>query len=236
MIAISFRLFALGLFLPNVCPLVVQAAPAERKQAPASAPGHIDEGVLKYVAEESRLNALSRHYADLNIKMSPQEAFSFANSNEVRDLANRISAGSVTRGTFMQKAPQMIEKRRKQVEKVLADKMHDAEALEAQPQRKAELFLQLLGDAVWQLHLPLPDDKARILLGKQQQKLFDEDARRRRGGKHPPPEHDEAWLTAYVKETESALTQVLKPEHMRELIRIWPILFPAAEFETPRSK
>ena len=202
-------------------------------------PGHIDADVLKFLTQESRLNELARHYADLGIQLPPDKAFSFGNSFEVRDLAMRLAFGAEKRPDFMKKASALIEKRRKQVEQGLGAKMHDAEVLEETPQNQAERLLQYLDDAITQMHLPPSEQKARIMLGERQQKLFDEDARRRGPalpGRRKPPEHDAAWLSDFVKETEAALASALKPEYQRELIRVWPVLFPKGEFEAPAEQ
>ena len=189
-----------------------------------SAAGAIDDEILKPVVEETRLNLLARRVTDLKTPLPPDKAFGFTNSNAVSQAADRVARGMQSRTKFLSDAPKLLEKRRKEVEQVFGDQLDEAKELVKKPHNQAELFVMLLTDAVRQMRLPADQSQPRTLLAKRLQALFDEDARRRKG--KGGPEEDRAWLDQYERETGKELLRALRPETQKELIRVWPVLFP----------
>ena len=186
--------------------------------------GKIDDEILKPVIEEARLNFLAGRIADLMIHLPPDKAFGFTNSNKVDEAAGRVARGMESRQKFLAEAPKLLAKRRKEVEQVIGEKLPEAQELVKQPHNQAEVFVLMLTHAVRQMHLPPGQDKPRMLLGKRLQALYDEDARRRSG--RDVPQRDEAWLKQYQADTQQDLFELLKPDEQKEVIRVWPILFP----------
>lgn len=185
----------------------------------AAAAGRADDEILKPVVEEARLNFLAGRASDLKIPLPPGQAFGFANSNRVDEAAGRVARGMETRDKFLGEAPKLLDKRRKEVEQVLSDKLPEARELVAKPHNQAEVFVLMLTHGIRQMHLPPADEaKPRAVLGKRLQRLYDEDAKRR-GGK-AGPEPDDAWLRQYHADVQKELFDALGPDHQQELTRV----------------
>jgi hypothetical protein len=186
-------------------------------------PSRFDEACLKYLVEETRLNFLANQYYNLDLHLPPDDRNAFLINVAVHDAARGIPLGFTPRDKFIADAPNLLDKRRKEIERVFGDKLKKAQGFVDEPQNQAQIFAQVLGDVIRPLNLPFDKEPWATLLNRVQE-MSREDFRVRNKG---AAKHDQAWLDAYDTETAKGVLAALKPEQQKEVIRVWPTAFPS---------
>jgi hypothetical protein len=195
-----------------LCAPWISAAPLQpgyQLNAERNSATPIDPAVLQHIAEETRLSfAAAGNAAD-----SP--AF-----HDVHALRARLGSGDVTRDQFLKSAPELINKRRRELQQSGKGNLASRQGAAATPDQQARLFLALLSDAVAEMHLPPSMNTASSFLSDKANGLHGESARRTRDGR------DGEWLSEYQSATTAELLKRLPRGQQEDLVRAWPTLFP----------